>query len=85
MAKWGAWIDSMGEAFLDGAPFGEGGKVLRSSDGTAEEGSFGSGEQEVSGFVTVTVDGMDQAVELARGCPIYDVNGVVEIREAIEM
>ena len=85
MAKWGVWIEGLGEACLDGAPFGDGGKILRSSDGPPEEGAFGEGEQEVGGYIIVEAKSMDQAVEWARGCPAYDVNGVVEIREAIEM
>jgi hypothetical protein len=85
MAKWGAWIDDLGEAFVDGAPFGEGGKILTGRDEPAKDGSFGDGMQEVGGYIIVNAESMEQAVELARGCPAYEVKGLVEIREAIEM
>ena len=85
MVKWDAWIKGLGEAFVDGAPFDDGGKILTSSDGPAKDGSFGDGVQEVGGYIIVKADSMDQAVEMAQGCPAYEVNGIVEIREAVEM
>ena len=85
IAKWDVWIKGLGSAFIDGAPLDTVGKVLRSSVGPPEDDVFGEGEQEVGGFVLVEADSLEQAVAWARGCPAYETNGVVEIREAVDM
>jgi hypothetical protein len=34
----------------------------------------------VGGYVIVEADGLDEAVALSKGCPIYTHDGIVEIR-----
>jgi len=85
MAKWGVWIDSLGDAFQDGAPLGDEARILTAPDAKPGTETIGDANTEVSGYVTCEAEDLDAAVELCRGCPINDTNGQVEIREAIIM
>ncbi len=80
MAKWGQWFGELGPAVVDGgAPtgasktVGEGGSV---SDG---------GSRGLTGYSVVSADTLDAAVELAKGCPVLENGGAVDVYEAIAM
>jgi hypothetical protein len=38
----------------------------------------------MGGYMFVNVESVDEAIELAQGCPILKIGGNVEIREAIQ-
>ncbi len=84
MRKWERWIGGLGNRFVDGGPLREG-KVLRHKDANAEDGSFGEGVNEVGGYLIVSAEHTEEAVDLARECPIFEAGGIVEIRQVIEM
>ena len=74
MAAWKEWLDGLGDAVVDwGAPF---------SASSAVSGGTLSG---LSGYSIVSAAGMDDAVTLAEGCPIFANGGGVEVYEAMEM
>ncbi len=80
MAQWGAWIGGVGDGFADpGAPVGMSKTV--SSGGVADNG----GANPASGYGIVTADTIDAAVKIAKGCPIHESGGNVEVAEIIEM
>ncbi len=79
MAAWGAWFQGMGDAVVDGGnPAGMSKTV--SASGVADNG----GANPISGYSLVSAANIDEAVELAKGCPILE-HGSVEVAEAIEM
>ena len=79
MAKWNAWFGELGDAVVDGGnPVGPSKTV--SASGVTDDG----GANPLSGYSLVQADTIDQAIELAKGCPIMD-HGSVEVAEAIEM
>ncbi len=41
------------------------------------------GRNTVGGYIIVEADGYEKAVEIARGCPILENKGTVEIREIV--
>ena len=80
MAAWNAWYASMGDAVVDGGgPAGPSKTV--SSAGVADDG----GSNPLSGITQVEASDMDGAVAMAKGCPIMDDGGSVEVVELIEM
>jgi hypothetical protein len=34
----------------------------------------------VSGFLILSAESIDEAIELSKGCPIYEIEGTVEVR-----
>ncbi len=80
MAKWGAWLGGMGAAALDpGNPVGMSKTVSPGS--VADNG----GANPASGYGIFNAASLDEAVNLAKGCPILDSNGTVEVAEIMEM
>lgn len=80
MAAWGSWFETMGAAVADGGnPFGAG--VTLSADGTtANERAI-----DVTGYSIITADSLDAAVSHAKGCPVLEGGGTVQVSEALEM
>jgi hypothetical protein len=83
MKKWMDWRDSLeksghlnqlGER-LDGT-----GKVVRGKTKAVIDGPFVEVKDFVQGYMFINARDIDQAVELAQGCPILNIDGTVEVR-----
>lgn len=80
MAKWMAWFQDMGDAVVDGGnPAGMSKTV--SASGVLDDG----GANPMSGYSLVAAGSIEAAVSMAKGCPILEDGGTVEVAEAMEM
>ncbi len=80
MKKWMAWVQGCGDAMVNpGTPVGKT-KVITAT-GVSSEGSANP----MSGFSVVKADDMDGAIELAKGCPVLDIGGTLEVSEMMQM
>ncbi|HEX4671387.1 MAG TPA: hypothetical protein VH279_03910 [Solirubrobacteraceae bacterium] len=80
MAKWGQWLGQLGSAVVDaGAPTGTAKTV--GTNGSVNDG----GSRGLTGYSIVSADSIDSAVALAKGCPVLEVGGAVDVYEAIAM
>lgn len=80
MAAWGKFYEDLGPAIADGgAPVG----MSKTVTSTSVEDNGGSNP--LSGYTVVTADTIDAACDMAKGCPILNDGGTVEVAEAIEM
>ena len=81
MAAWGAWFETLGAVIVDGGnPIGDSRTV--GSDGSVSQGG---GANPLSGYTLIEADDIDAAVAHAKGCPILDDGGSVEVAEALDM
>ena len=81
MAAWIGWFASLGEAVIDGGnPTGQA-KTVKADGSVVNDG----GANPVSGYSLLTAADIDAAVVLAKGCPILEAGGSVEVAEAIDM
>jgi len=87
MGIWAAWIGELSKKglFKGGEPLGLESRVLTGKKQPVTDGPFGETKDIVGGYLIVTAPHFDGAVELARGCPILDNGGSVEVREIQEM
>ena len=80
MAKWEAWYGELGASIVDG------GAPTAPTQTIAADGSVGDGgANPVTGYTIVTADSMDDALAKAKGCPIRESGGPIEVGELIEM
>ena len=80
MAKWGQWMGGLGSALIDaGVPTGSAKTV--GPDGSVSDG----GSRGLTGYSVVSADSLDSAVELAKGCPVLESEGAVDVYEALAM
>ena len=81
MAAWGAWLEGMGSAVIDGGnPVGQSSTV--NSDGSV---TGDGGANPVAGYSLIEASSDADAVAKAKGCPILASGGSVEIAEAFDM
>ena len=81
MAAWGAWMQGIGTALVDGGnPFGAS-TTVNSDGSTSNDG----GANPASGYSLVEVANLDEALAHAKGCPILDGGGSIEVCEAMAM
>jgi hypothetical protein len=88
MEVWGQWMGGLREKgkLLDGLPLGKDGKVVRNRGEVVTNGPFAEGAEMVGGYLIVSANDYDEAVEISKGCPIFDYEGsFVEVREILSM
>jgi hypothetical protein len=87
MKKWMAWIEELSKAgqFKAGEPLAPEGRVLTGRKQVMTDGPFAEAKDMVGGYLIVTASTLAKAGDLAKGCPIFETNGSVEIRPIREM
>jgi hypothetical protein len=81
MDKWHAWIGQLRKEgrFERGEPLADGGKVLSGKRGQ-HVAAFMETDEAVGGYCLIKARSLAEATRIARGCPILDNNGTVEVR-----
>ena len=88
MAKWLQWVQQLTEQgrYLSGEPLLPGGKLVSGPAGkTVTDGPYTEGKEVVGGYFLLLASGLDEAVEIARSCPDFDMGGSVQVRQVMEM
>jgi hypothetical protein len=78
--RWGQWFGELGPAIVDGGAAMGAAKTVGSGGSVIDGGSLG-----LTGYSIVSADSLDVAVELAKGCPVLEVGGAVDVHEVIAM
>ena len=88
LAKWNAWADSLMKAGKNpvGQPLSHPptGKTVRGREHTITDGPYAESKDLVSGILVIEAASLDEATTLARGCPILELDGSVEVRTVLE-
>jgi hypothetical protein len=80
MGAWTGWFGALGPAVVDGGnPFSVAATVT--SDRSTTEG----GAAELTGYSLIRADSVDDAAQMAKGCPVLDAGGSVEVYETFEV
>ena len=81
MAAWGQWFGSMGKAVIDGGnPVGKS-STVRSNGSVAHDG----GANPASGYSLIEAASLDDALSMAKRCPLLSAGGSVEVAQAMDM
>lgn len=83
MMKWKTWMESLvaDGKFVAGQPLAMGGSVISGNERNLTDGPFVEGKDIINGFLQIRAADLKEASELAKGCPILDIVGSVEVRE----
>jgi hypothetical protein len=89
LAKWNTWTEGLRAAGrlaaaqpLSHPPTG---KTVRGREKIVTDGPYAESKDLVSGIVVVEAASLDEATELAGGCPILDFDGSVEVRPTLAL
>ncbi|MDX1908202.1 MAG: YciI family protein [Bacteroidia bacterium] len=80
--QWQDWMGGIAAQgkYVSGSQLGFTGKTLK-ADGVVTDGPYAEVKEIVGGNIIVKAADLDEALELAQGCPILFVGGHVEIRD----
>jgi hypothetical protein len=86
MEKWNAYMGGLAQSktLSGGLPLQQSG-ILLTSNGAKNEVVLSKDGEAVGGYLLIKAGSYDHAVELSKDCPIFEYNGSMEIREAMEM
>lgn len=87
MDQWVQWMQQLAQdgVLKAGQPLQTGGKVVEKAGEIVTDGPFAEGKEVVGGFLIVKAETIEQAVEISKGCPIFEYGGTTEVREILEM
>jgi hypothetical protein len=86
MQKWFAWVEKLTneKRYVSGEALLPGGKTIRGAKKTVTDGPYAEGKEIVGGYFVVLAKDLQEATEMAKACPDYDLNGIVEVREVMK-
>ena len=88
MQKWVTWLTELGQKGHikdQGQPLEPVGKLVKGKQKAVTDGPFAEAKDVVGGYTLIEARDLDQAVELSKGCPIFEVEGAVEVRPVMKM
>jgi len=88
MQKWMTWFKQLtdGGHIKDiGQPLEHTGRVVKGRQKIVTDGPFAETKDIVGGFTLVEARDLEQAVELSKGCPIFEDEGAVEVRPVMKL
>jgi hypothetical protein len=88
LQKWMAWFKDLadkGHVVDRGQPLERSGKVVRGGAKSVTDGPFAETKDVVGGYTLIKADDLAHAVELAKGCPILQRGGDVEVRPVMKL
>ncbi|MDX1641588.1 MAG: YciI family protein [Balneolaceae bacterium] len=79
------WIEELGDRYDSGEPLEQPAKSVKGKQKVVTDGPYIESKELVSGYYLIKADSLDEATELAKGCPVLRLGGSVEVREIMEM
>lgn len=86
-ANFMAWFERLSKEGIatGGRPLTHEGKTVSGKNGrTVADGPFAESKEAVGGYFVLKVSSMDEAVEIAKGCPTLEYGLQVEVRQVAE-
>ena len=82
LQKWREWIQALSRQgqFIAGQPLQNEGQVVAGRAKVITDGPFAEGKEIVGGDILVRAAELAEAVEMSKGCPIFEHGGSVEVR-----
>ena len=88
MQKWMTWMKALAEKghIIDrGQPLERSGKIVQSGGRSITDGPFAEAKDVIGGYTLIKANDVAHAAELAKGCPILDRGGHVEVRPVMKL
>jgi hypothetical protein len=86
--NWVAWFKELSAKGLikdPGHPLEPGGSIVKGKQKTVHDGPFAEAKDVIGGFTLIEARDLAHATEIAKGCPVLEVGGAVEIRPIEQM
>jgi hypothetical protein len=88
MQKWRSWFQEMterGHLKNVGQPLERVGKVVGGKSKTVTDGPYAETKDVIGGFSIILAKDLEQAAQIAQGCPVIERGGSVEVRPVMQL
>lgn len=87
MQKWNQWMGKlMQDGIMQGGePLQAASKKVAGKSKVVTDGPFAEAKEIVGGYLLINANDINHAVELSKGCPIFEMDGSVEVRPIQKM
>ena len=88
MQRWMNWFKELtasGNVKDGGQPLEAEGKVVKDKGRTVTDGPFAEAKDLVGGYTLIEAPNLERAAELAKGCPVLERGGAVEVRPIMQL
>jgi hypothetical protein len=85
--EWQDWFGSIaaqGKLANPGARLGSEGKLVKPGN-VITSGPYAEIKEIIGGLTIIKAESLEEAIEVSKGCPIFNVGGSVEVRDVIPM
>ena len=81
--KWGAKLREHGQLVATDRLANP--RKIVTSKTMVTDGPYAEGKEIVGGYMIIKANDLDEATEISKDCPIFEYDGVVEVREIVKM
>jgi|SRR6185312_695884 len=87
MQKWMQWMGKLSQEGImqGGEPLQPAGKQVAGNKKVVTDGPFAEAKEMVGGYLLIHADDINHAVEISKSCPIFELDGSVEVRPIQKM
>ncbi len=87
MGKWMAWVEKLKKTnqYLAGDPLLPGGKLISGKNKNVTDGPYTEGKEVVGGYFIIEAADINEAVEVSKDCPDFDLGSSVQVRQVLKM
>jgi len=89
MGQWYKWVQDLQEKniYSGGEPLLKGGKIVKKNGNkfSVTDGPFPESKELVGGYFVISAKDINEATEIAKNYPDFDLNGSVEVRQVMKI
>lgn len=88
MKAWMNWVEDLkqgGHLVQTGERLNAKGKMVRGKAKAVTDGPYAEAKDTIGGYLILQAVDIEQAVQLAKGCPVLEADGMVEVRPIVSM
>lgn len=84
--EYAVWVEEMTKTgnYVSGDPLKPEGRYIL-KDSIQTDGPFIESKEAVGGYIIIKAKDIEEATELARKCPVFEYDGLIELRPLIKM
>ena len=86
MGRWNVWFErlTLQGKIMGAQPLEHQGKIVSGKGRTVADGPFAESKEAIGGYFLLQVDGLNEALEIAKECPALEYGVTVEVRPVAE-
>lgn len=87
MEVWKKWMGELAQNgnFTGGQPLTQDGRVMTERGAKITDGPYAEGKEVINGYLLIKATDYNHAVELSKGCPVFEIGGIIEVREIAQI